>query len=63
MDKLTEMFPNIDTAMVYMIGGVLIATAIVIFGWRLVKGMTVKNAAILVALVVFVVAFVLPNLR
>jgi hypothetical protein len=44
-------------------GGILIATAIVIFGWRIIKDMSVKTVAILVALIVFTIAFVIPNLR
>lgn len=60
---MPEWFPELNAATAYLVGGVLVATAIVIFFWRVVRGMTVKNAAILIGLLLFIVAFVLPNLK
>lgn len=40
--------------------GVIIATAIVVFGWRMLNG-TGKTIIIVIGLILFIIAFVAPN--
>jgi hypothetical protein len=59
--------PNVDTGDTaqyqewgMMALGVLIATAIVIFGWRMLNGVG-KTIIIVIGLILFIIAFVAPN--
>lgn len=60
VDPGTEVDRNQIISNAYLVAGLLIFTAILVFSWRFLNGQG-KTFLIAVGLIIFVIAFVIPN--